>query len=355
MTSFTCQNLHEIAYTKFITGVVRPNYPFDATEINTISQCTISSSGNISMPANNFSCQKLSCFQENGVFNVILFSPTSYDAGFILSDILLNLLVTNMFPDTTVTVNSIVLSGTTDLTLNFPATPFTIAPLELKTYPITINQSGSPFLNASITFNFDTGFSPSLSITGFRIEKFSFLPNWKGGVNFSFSKKTRISKTVTHEEQRGSIESSYMRKQTCNFWFNGFYGRLLHNTMLKYYQKQFGIPDYSEPMTSTNITTGTNTITVKEEIQDHYINIINQTKYVMLIKKYNQKPDQAEVKELISIVGKVLTFTDDIVGTFEPAATIIYPMFVGMVSDYQEIQNNGDLLESNIEFRETEY
>ena len=140
-------------------------------------------------------------------YNYIYFIPTELVIQSTATATDASVLVWNAYRSSQV-LTDITETGFSGLTLTGPAAPFAMAPLGLYEYTISVSPLGDPNINAALTFDFESGLTVSLPITGKRVGDFYIVPNWRASVTKEISFQTDIVVGRTNREQRRSLREN---------------------------------------------------------------------------------------------------------------------------------------------------
>lgn len=152
----------------------------------------------ISEVCENFVAVRARSYLDDYYFRIHVL-PKKIDLGNLLSEQTENIAVWNAYLDAKL-LNDIESVGTDGLEMTEPTLPPTsFAALELRNYTLSISTSGSPVIDASYTFNFESE-SPILEVIGRRVVIWHYKPKypfkeryeWKTDIITSFKGEQRI-------------------------------------------------------------------------------------------------------------------------------------------------------------------
>lgn len=83
--------------------------------------------------------------------------------------------------------------------------PLAFAPLQERTYTLSVSTNGPPVINATIEFQFDGGETVSVSVTGTRITAWTWPPDWQAGMIERLLWRTDVLQAYRGEEQRRAL------------------------------------------------------------------------------------------------------------------------------------------------------
>lgn len=164
------------------------------------------------------------------------------------------------------TLTTIAIAGADGIILtrpgDAPTEPAAYAALVIRTYSLSISQSGPPVINATYEFDFDTPESPILTVTGDRVVAFPFSPQtpvmetleWATDVHESYDGHEK--RVQGRELPRQTFEMTYLsgsRQEVAN----------IRNSIVGNIGLIFGVPVFQEarPLLA-NAIVGATTITV---------------------------------------------------------------------------------------------
>ncbi|MGH9781685.1 MAG: hypothetical protein ACRD33_07670 [Candidatus Acidiferrales bacterium] len=140
------------------------------------------------------------------LFGKIVILPTAKALGNVLTATQFPVEVWNTFRDTDDILNSIIVSGSGNVTLADPlGEPLLYAAMDSRIYQATVPSTGDAVIFETISLVFSGGESPSLPITGARIVVFSVAPDWSGGMKEKISYLTDVLKSYSDNEQRRGL------------------------------------------------------------------------------------------------------------------------------------------------------
>lgn len=134
--------------------------------------------------------------------------PNVIDLGNLVSPQIRTVEVWNAWPDQTLNLSSVDAANASGIIATPPAAlPMAFAPLQSRTWQLSIDIEGASDIDATLTWNF-TSTTAALGITGQRVTAWTFVPNWDTGVAERLSWKTRIFQSPSAAEQRSSVRLS---------------------------------------------------------------------------------------------------------------------------------------------------
>lgn len=150
-------------------------------------------------------------------YNRIHIRPRSVALGNVLSEQVAEVEVWNAWL-VSQTLNAIDEQNTEGLTLIAPGDPpqdppTTFNPLEERTYLLSAATTGPSAIDGVFTWQFGSGESISVTVTGARVVVWPFRPNWSRGVLERINYVTDVQVSDDDSEQRDSISGNTWRRQ----------------------------------------------------------------------------------------------------------------------------------------------
>jgi hypothetical protein len=139
-------------------------------------------------------------------YNRLYFLPRRIELGSISGTVTAPFYVWNARLTNTL-IQSITLSGADDITVDGPEPPFTMLPLEVKTFSVTAGEDGSPVLNATLVFDDTISLSP-VFISGVRALLTPLRPNWSRSVSITYEYRTEVITSRSGKEQRRALRKT---------------------------------------------------------------------------------------------------------------------------------------------------
>ena len=286
-------------------------------------------------------------FGDDCLFHRFWFTPVEVDAGFIVETVEYTVSMWNAYFDQTITVTNIVGSATTGTLLEYDATPFVINKFWEKTATLTVYAIGPPTQSTTYTFTIG-GEDYVLEITGIRVNMIQLLPQWGARPKFEMVFETALVNNRRFAEQRRPLRPKAFRKSTLRFVGHGQEAQRLKQKIIYGHDKVFGVPILHEqsflsvdPQGGSTITT-TNTLT-------NFWHLNNQANYIVLI---DQSQWLSEIKEIQSVGSTTITLTNDVVDSFDPGQTLVYPIYLGILETVDSIYETDGVYEANTKFAE---
>lgn len=217
-------------------------------------------------------------------------------------------------------------SGTTGLTESGIAAPTTFAPLEERTYSVTVATEGPATIGALYTFNFPAE-SPTLAVTGRRVVVFGHPPNWAEPVRERLGWLTDVLTSQAGTEQRIGLRDAPRRGLEYALATMGRHQSNRLETMLLGWQSRlWAVPVWTDGQTlAAPLAAGSLSIPCATADYEFAANGL-----ALLWRAH----DDYEALEVDSVGGASLTLKAATLATW-PAGTRVYPIRLGRLPDRQ--------------------
>lgn len=129
---------------------------------------------------------------------------------------------------------------------NQPDPPLVFLPLEEKNWKIQVSSEGPPTVDATLTWNFDSGEHLPAHITGTRIIIWSFYPTWEGGITETLEWKTNVIAGPLGDEQRRSLRISPRRSFQLQLIANDQERRYLDMLAFSWGSRNWAVPVWND-------------------------------------------------------------------------------------------------------------
>lgn len=139
--------------------------------------------------------------------------PSIFEMGYVVSDQQRAFQVWNAYPDTVQTLTDATLVGGEGILVVPPgALPLSFAPLQLRTWQVSIGVDGPPAIAATWTFTFTGLVAQAVTITGARVVPWTFVPDWAEGIVERLGWRTDVMGSPSRDEQRRGLRQSPTRR-----------------------------------------------------------------------------------------------------------------------------------------------
>lgn len=178
-------------------------------------------------------------------YNRVHVIPAAVDIGNLLSRQTLDVSVWNahLVPKT---LSAITESGTSGLTESGITAPTTFAPLEERTFSVTVDINGPAVISALYTFDFGSE-APPLAVTGRRVIVFAHEPDWTKRVIEKYQWLTDVLDAYDGTEQRIALLG--VPRRGLSYSFNVFSENervRLENMLFGWQARIFAVPVWTE-------------------------------------------------------------------------------------------------------------
>lgn len=178
-------------------------------------------------------------------YNRIHVVPRVLDIGNLLSVQTRDATVWNAY-FTSQSLASITESGTAGLTETGITAPTVFAPLEERTYSITVDTAGPATINALYTFAFPLE-SPTLAVTGRRVTVFGHAPNWGEPVRERLAWLTDVILAESGVEQRAGLRAVPRRALAYSLLTRDRHeSNRLETTLIGWQARLFAVPVWTD-------------------------------------------------------------------------------------------------------------
>jgi len=225
--------------------------------------------------------------------------------------------------------------------------PVVLEPNEEAVYDLTVYPIGPAEQYTVYTYTVN-GEDLTCTVIGKRIIPFPFPANWKNGVNISYGYNTSIYSSPTTHEQRRAIVDKVKRDCSFNVLLSKVQAQKFENLLRVGAGRYFGVPIYNEIFTTDSVITGQNSIIANEDISDFY-NLNNNCDQLIIV---DHSTSTAEIKIISEVSGQTITFSQDVVKSFTPNITTIYPIFIGTLDGYNFKNVTDTVISTSVSFKE---
>lgn len=146
-------------------------------------------------------------------YDRIHLTPRALALGNVVSQVVREVAVWNAWRTRPATVTALVLDGDTGMTLAPDGVPALFAPLQERTWTLTVATEGPPLIDARLAYVLASGEVWSLSITGQRLQAWSLPPNWTEPVAETLAWLTDVQTTLA-----GSVIRTPLRDAPRRSW-----------------------------------------------------------------------------------------------------------------------------------------
>lgn len=243
-----------------------------------------------------------------------------------------------------VAYNALETSGLDGITLVPPAgvtPPTTLAELQFITYGLTIDLSGPPTVNASLTFTIGTD-EYVVPITGRRVVLMPFGPNWSSGVEETLTFQTAVSRSWDGTEQRRSLRRTPRRRMGYTAVLSRSEVQRLDNLLYGWQGRLYAVPLWAEPTSlQSSVSLGGDTLTIETA---------NKTFAAGGLLALYLNSGVSEVREILSVTGSTVVLRSPVT-RFWDAGTRVYPaMVAALATDVTARRLTESVVETSLSF-----
>lgn len=195
--------------------------------------------------------------------------PAYIDVGNLLSSQVRNIVLWNSH-FTNTEVSSVTTTAVDGVTLTEPAAaPYSMQPLGIVTYQLSIDSAGPPVIEAAYSFTFDTGESHVLPVTGKRVVVWPYSPQ-HGSIE-SLEWKTDVIRTKS-SEQRHALRKTPRQSLEFTYWLDEKQYSRAKAMSYGWGQRVFGVPVWTEATFIGTVPEGTSTVNFDTTNTDYRVN-----------------------------------------------------------------------------------
>lgn len=270
-------------------------------------------------------------FDLESYFERVWVVPSSFDAGFIVEESEVEVLIWNAFRRTAKTLTAISADSGDGTSSDSLSLPLDVGALRDQSHTITVLEDGPA--SQSTTYSYTVSSEEfDVLVTGTRVEKFPFLPDWANGVEVDLELLTAITASKwTFAEQRLSLMAYPLRVMVCDYLESGDDATGVINYMQGLNDRLVAFPLYVEPMKPASDFSGNSTIELLAD-PEHYWHLQNLCEYVCLI---DTESKEAELKEISGISGTTITLQNACGETLDYTKTVIFPAILGKLESIE--------------------
>lgn len=257
-------------------------------------------------------------------YNRIIVSPSSLDAGNLVSNQQLNIDVWNAFV-TPQTLSAVDLVNGTGLEIVMPSgitVPYEIEALRELTFGVLLRLAGPPSINAVFVLTIE-GVDYEVPITGRRVVLFPFAPNWSTPFDETWVHRSWVIKSEDGDEQTGSQYGDRPRRtfEYTVALLDEIEVQRFENMMFSWQARFFGVPHWAEK-SYLDDAIAPGGLTAEFDTAGMTLNPGG-------LLTFYKNNELYEVREIASIVGDVVTLTTGLDNAW-PAGTVVMPCFIAL-------------------------
>ncbi|KVW96176.1 hypothetical protein [Thiobacillus denitrificans] len=274
-------------------------------------------------------------------YNRVHVAPAVLNIGNLLSVQTRQVTVWNAY-FTSQALASIGESGTVGLTESGIVAPTTFAPLEERTYSVTVATEGPATIGALYTFAFPLE-SPTLAVTGRRVVIFGHAPNWAAPVTEKLNWLTDVMLAQGGIEQRVGLRDAPRRALAYDLaTLDRHQTNVLETMLLGWQARLWAVPVWTDAQNlAADLAAGS--LAIPATTSDYEF----AADGLALLWAAH---DRHEAVEVASVGGASLTLKTATVAAW-PAGTRLYPILLGRMPPRQKFtRETGHHLSGGVEF-----
>lgn len=225
------------------------------------------------------------------------------------------------------TLNAVVFEPSDEgLSLNVPALPFEFRALREINYDLTVTTDAPSTFSVTITFDFDSGYDPSVLVTGSAAVLLPFHPSWKQSrFNETFMWKTTVETGYAGRESRASLRRwprlryQYVTRQ------RNENAQALDNLLIGWASRMLAVPEWHRAMHMTSpVSAGATVIPVDAT---GHATLAEGGQVVIWLDPLNY-----EVAEVLSFTSTAITIVKPLVSAWSVKAKVFATSICAMAS-----------------------
>ncbi len=175
-------------------------------------------------------------------YDRIHLTPRALALGNVVSQVVREVAVWNAWRTQPATVTALVLDGDTGMTLAPDGGPVAFAPLQERTWTLTVATEGPPLIDARLAFVFASGEVWSLSITGQRLQAWTLPPNWTEPVAETLAWLTDVQTTLAGAVVRTPLRDAPRRSWEFSVLADRSERRSMENLLYDWSARTWALP-----------------------------------------------------------------------------------------------------------------
>lgn len=186
-------------------------------------------------------------------YNRILIEPANLEMGNLLSNQTRNIQVWNGFLDSKELTNFLKTNDEGIFTNEPVDVPYTMRPLELLTYTLSVTTDGPPVIDAILTWVVG-GIKYMARITGRRVVVWPFGPSWDSPLTESLQWLTNILRSFDGSEQRRSLRTKPRRTFSYQFKTAREQSARMENLLWGWQNRTYALPVWTDKTKLQQVT-----------------------------------------------------------------------------------------------------
>lgn len=265
-------------------------------------------------------------YGEEMIFNRIWIDPPVINPAFVSEDVTYEVETWNAYIGKAVDWTAEAVTGDTEGVL-YDRDPLTITidKFDDVVYDMVLYREGPAVQDTLYTETID-GDDYTIDIDTLRVVALSPEPDWRAKVRIGYRFKTAMAQNERLHEQRRPLSHTVERTLQVDMVVDGNIATKVANLLRYGHDKVFACPIYPERMLPTTLTQGTTAVVLSTATTKMW-NLNNQCTRILIV---DHAAGTTEVKTIDSVAANQINTTSEIQGSFTPATSTVYPVFLGV-------------------------
>ncbi len=282
------------------------------------------------------------------MFERVWVEPERFDLSFITEDAEDVVRIWNAYRDQAIFTTDVSVTNQEGTLLDYPSLPHKIAAFGDTNYTLYVYGSGPPLQDTNYRLTIG-GQVFDVPVTGIRIIAWGLDPNWDQGLELNYEFATTIYSNDKLIEQRRALSKESWLTVSGSYDIGGDRARRAHNLIAYGKDKVFGVPIFTEKLSTVIPLTGSTTITTEEDFSNYY-NMQNNSEFVIIV---DVKNELAEIKEVASHNGtNSIVLYQPISADFDVKTSFIYPCLFSIIKSVNATMHTDGFDTIMLDFRE---
>lgn len=279
-------------------------------------------------------------------YDRIHLTPQTLALGNVVSQVVREVSVWNAWRTQPATVTALVFDGGAGMTVAPEAVPALFAPLQERTWTLTVATEGPPLIDARLAFVFASGEVWSLTLTGQRLQAWTLPPNWNESVTETLAWLTDVQTTLAGAVVRTPLRDGPRRSWEFSVLAGRSERRHMENLLYDWSARTWALPVFVDTThMRAPLATGATEITVDTTGLDFVVGGL-----AMLWRSERA----FELVEVADITGERLGLRAPTQAAW-PAGTRLVPCRTARLTDAPELRRHTDrLVDTRLRFEATE-
>lgn len=251
------------------------------------------------------------------------------------------------------TLTGVAAANAAGIDVNAPGTyPMDFAPLQSRSWSVNVTVSGSPTIDATLTWSFTGQAALAIAIAGARVTPWTVPPDWGKGVTETLLWLTDVQEAIDGSVQREPLREHPRRQWEFHTLAVGASGaswagrELLETSLAAWRGRIWGVPVWADQcVLGAALAAGATGVSLDTTGLDIAVGGL-----VLL----HAGPAQYEMMEVDSVTGSAITFTRATTVDF-PAGTRLWPCHLARLTDTPQVtRRNANLDRVSVRFEATD-